>query len=177
MWNMFTAETSSIAPPLPRENTAVRKLTRQELEAAMQMEGLTPHQIAELRVATFDAAYGVFVGDELAHISCVVTAADEREDTPVGLAAHEAEITYCVTFPRFRGYGLYPLAIQTLCHTVRSHGIERVFMKTARHNASSQRGILKAGLRRCGNILVFYSPLLFGKVLIHRGFRRIIPMR
>lgn len=90
----------------------------------------------------------------------------------VKLRPGEAEITSAFTLPQFRARGLYPFAIRTLCALAGQRSLERVFMITHRENRASQRGILKAGLRRQGWIVRIVPPLApSGRGVILRGFR------
>jgi GNAT superfamily N-acetyltransferase len=119
-----------------------------------------------------DRAYGAFVNGSLAHVSWLVT----REIEPatgnvIGLREDEAEITACFTVPEFRGQGLYPVAIRQICEIARRAGFRTVFMKARPENVSSQRGVLKAGLKRIGTVYSWSSPLLPKGGVMLRGHR------
>jgi RimJ/RimL family protein N-acetyltransferase len=168
---VFSARIDGIELPPGNTGMECRKLNDAELAAATQLDGLTKEQIAEFQDAGFNGAYGVCCNGKLAHISWIVTRQDEREDTPVGLGDDEIEITYCVTLPEFRGRGLYPFAIRSLCSIAHGRGFKRVFMKTEESNLASQKGIQTAGLKPSGYILTFTAPYLFGHHLLRKDYR------
>jgi RimJ/RimL family protein N-acetyltransferase len=119
-----------------------------------------------------NAAWGLFVEGELAHVSWVLTPALQARlpFATLALAADEVELGNCVTLPRFKGRGLYPLAIALLSRQAFDAGARRVLMVTARHNAASARGIEKAGLATCGTAEQLWLPPL------HRvRLRRAVP--
>jgi RimJ/RimL family protein N-acetyltransferase len=112
------------------------------------------------------------VEGELAHVSWVLTPALQARlpFATLALAPDEVELGNCVTLPRFKGRGLYPLAIALLSRQAFDAGARRVLMVTARHNAASARGIEKAGLSACGTAERLWLPPL------HRvRLRRAVP--
>ena len=122
----------------------------------------------------FNDAFAVFRDRELAHIAWLISAEHDRvlQDRNVKLRAGEAEITHCLTLPEFRGQGLYPFAIRSLCQVAKERGIQRVFMITNVHNKASQRGIEKAGFTQCGKIVrSVFSFLPEGAAVTYRGHR------
>jgi ribosomal protein S18 acetylase RimI-like enzyme len=118
-------------------------------------------------------AYGVYIGDKLAHISWFLPPAAVALEQPVILRLDdgEAEITGCETLPEFRGRGLYPFAIQQIYQIAQDSGIRRIYMKTRKSNTSSQSGILKAGLHLTGVVTLVAPPEIFSKTFILRRFR------
>jgi RimJ/RimL family protein N-acetyltransferase len=108
------------------------------------------------------SAYAVHLNGHIAHISWVMTSELER-DYPiknVKLRAREVEITHCITLEEYRGMGLYPYAIRSICQLEAERGTRRVFMITNVRNKSSQRGMQKAGLTYCGRIIRLASSAL-----------------
>jgi RimJ/RimL family protein N-acetyltransferase len=172
-WLVFSALTSEFAYPQPIEGVGFRKLSDAELTTLPPTEELRTEQLERLQRMGFNGAYGVFWKGQLAHISWLITSEYEY---PRHLKLHkdEAEITASVTFPEFRGLGLYPFAIRTISRQARSCGIRRIFMKTSPINVASQRGMGKAGLRSHGKIFYFYLPYLSkNAILTLRGHRYI----
>jgi len=117
-------------------------------------------------------AYGVYVGDKLAHVSWFLPPAALALEHPAILPLDdgEAEITGCETVPEFRGRGLYAFAIQHIFHIARDSGIRRIYMKTRSDNTSSQAGILKAGLHLTGVVTVVTPPAFPWKTFVLRHF-------
>lgn len=129
-------------------------------------------QLERLRGFGAGRAYGVYVGDKLAHVSWLLppeTVALERPKF-LALQADEAEITGSETLPGYRGRKLYPFAIQQIVQVAHDSGIRRVLMKTRKENLPSQAGILKAGLRLSGEMTVITPPAIPGKMLMLRRF-------
>ena len=120
-------------------------------------------------------AYGVYVGDKLAHVSWLLPPAAVAIERPaiLPLGDGEAEITGCETLPEFRGRGLYAYAIQQIFTIAQDSGIRRICMKTLRDNASSQAGILKAGLHLTGVVTAVTPPAIPWKTFVVRRFRTV----
>jgi len=120
-------------------------------------------------------AYGVYIGDKLAHVSWLLPPAAAALERPKILPLNdgEAEITGCETLPEFRGRNLYAFAIQQIFRTARSSGIHRIFMKTRKDHSSSQSGILKAGLLPSGIVTVFTPPAIPSKSFVLRRLRTV----
>jgi hypothetical protein len=171
---VFSVATNEIARPAKLDGVICRKLSDEELQnLPSSSQELQQEQIERFSRLRFNGAYAVFCNNELAHISWLFLAKNEALQPPrlLRLAADEGEITACVTLPDFRGKGLYPFAIQSICEEARQRGIRRIFMKTKPNNVASQRGIRKAGLRPCGSVLE-YHPCFSSKLeLVWRGHR------
>ena len=61
-----------------------------------------------------------------------------------------AYIGRCETVPAWRGRGLYPLVLDTICRTLAAKGIARAGLTVAPDNAASIAGVKKAGFRQIG---------------------------
>lgn len=173
-WCVFSTTTSDISPVEIPEGTSFRKLADEELSTLGLATELREEQLQRMKTFGANTAYAVFVAGRIGHISWLVTDELERRQPPrfVGLETDEAEITGCVTLPDFRGQGLYPIAIRSLCQIARERGIQTVFMKTLPTNVASQRGIEKAGLRRHARIVQWVLPFQpHRQGLIIRGHR------
>lgn len=90
-----------------------------------------------------DAATGA-----LGHISWLYYNGDPNQTLRLG--ARECEIRFCLTFPEFRGRGIYPFALRAIQEYLRGRGFERCFICVTDDNRSSIRGIEKAGFRFTG---------------------------
>ena len=130
-------------------------------------------QLDRLRRFGISHAYGVYVGDKLAHVSWLLPPAAVALEHPaiLSLGDGEAEITACETLPEFRGRGLYAFAIQQIFQIAQDLGIRRIYMKTLRNNTSSQAGVLKAGLHLTGVLTVVTPPAIPWKTFVLRRFR------
>ncbi|HEX4749643.1 MAG TPA: GNAT family N-acetyltransferase [Bryobacteraceae bacterium] len=127
-------------------------------------------QLERLQRIGTSHAYGVYVGDELAHISWLMPASAVAMDDPIVLQLREdeMEITGCETLSGFRGRGIYPYAIQCLARIALEQGIRRIYMKTHESNTASERGILKAGLQPAGSVRIVQPPLLPSRTIVKR---------
>jgi ribosomal protein S18 acetylase RimI-like enzyme len=169
----YVARPADIPEPEMRPELRVERLDYTRLaELARQFPDAVRHHDRAKRLG-YSAAFGVFADGELAHISWLVLADDDARNTVrnVWVRPGEAEIGPCSTFPAHRGRGLYPFIIRELCRVAAERGIQHVFMITSSRNYSSQRGIEKAGFRRCGSIYRFVFPYLGERSLTLRGHR------
>lgn len=83
----------------------------------------------------------------IVHTSCVIPKCFKFPFLKVG----EYIIGPCVTVPEFRGQGLYGRALHSIVgHPVYQDGV--FYMSVNAHNASSIRGIEKAGFRLVGKV-------------------------
>lgn len=64
---------------------------------------------------------------------------------------NDYEIGPCFTYPEYRGQGYYPAMLRYICSSV---GYEKTvfYMIVDENNASSIKGIEKAGFKRCGSV-------------------------
>ena len=161
--------TISVAPP-PAE-IEVRKLTDEELRGVADDAdfGFSARKLDVIR----NTAYGLRVRGELAHIAWLIDAEQDRAQSVrnARLRDGEREITHCVTSGKFRGRGLYPLAIAHLCGEATRQGARQVIMITGCHNIASQRGIEKAGLRPCGTVVRLFLRIRPHVAITWRGRR------
>lgn len=171
-WKVFVVKTESVPTPSLPADISFRKLMDADLNK-IEPVVLRHEQLARSKALGFNGAYAVFVKGAIAHVSWLLTQEFDKVPPPlVALKRDEAEITACVTLPEYRGRGLYGIAIQSICQVAREQGIQRVFMKTKPSNTASQKGIQKAGLKACGQILQVIPPL-FPRLgcLVYRGHR------
>lgn len=70
----------------------------------------------------------------------------------IRLRSVDAEIKYCLTFPPFRGQGIYPKVLKAITQHLKEKGFRRVFICVHEDNLSSISGIEKAGFKRAGRI-------------------------
>lgn len=177
-WVVYALPTTAPLPDITAPADAkFQPLSDQELNAIP-----VDHDDPEFRHRQLDRlhrfgasyAYGVYVGNELAHISWLIPADALNPGEPdiLRLAKDEAEITACETLPSFRGKGLYSFAIQRIFQIARSTGIRQIYMKTRENNTASQSGILKAGLQQIGIVRVLTPPVMPHKNLVFRNLRK-----
>jgi RimJ/RimL family protein N-acetyltransferase len=117
-------------------------------------EALT-HVPWELRCDVYDGVSDFFVYREngtVGHISWLYYKDDPNR--LLRLADDECEIKFCLTFPGFRGQGLYPAALQAAQLYLKGQGYRRCFVCAKENNAPSIRGIEKAGFSRVGAVRV-----------------------
>jgi hypothetical protein len=99
-----------------------------------------------------------------------------KDDPPVlKLKEDEAEITGCETLANFRGKGIYSYAIRMMAEIAREQKIRYIFMKTRQDNVAAQRGILKAGLKQIGSVLLIHPPMAPSRSIIFRRLNPISP--
>lgn len=171
---VFSTPPGDITAPECDEQIKVTRLGDDELRALCAAKPEFHRQAERIDEFGFNDAFGLFVGGELAHVSWLVTPEHDRllPEREVMLREGEAEITHCHTAEAFRGKGIYPLAVRTLCQHAAASGVRRVFMVTHPQNAASLRGIEKAGLKPAGSIHRLRMPFLFkDRVLRWRGHR------
>ena len=69
-------------------------------------------------------------------------------------------ISNCLTFPAYRGQGLYPLVLRASLQHLAAQGFSRAIITCAPDNIASVRGIEKAGFRRVKTI---HSLIIFAR--------------
>ena len=69
-------------------------------------------------------------------------------------------ISNCLTFPAYRGQGLYPLVLRATLRHLAAQGYSRAIITCAPDNIASVRGIEKAGFRRVKTI---HSLIIFAR--------------
>lgn len=151
-----------------------RKLTDECLNTYCAAGSEMERQRERFMELGYNDAYGAFLGDELAHVSWLVSAAHDvcSPIRDVKLRPGEMEITHCQTARAYRGKGIYPAMIRFLTEQARLAGVRRLFMVTDPLNEASKKGILKGGLHACGTITRIRCPFVFGeKAARFRGYR------
>jgi RimJ/RimL family protein N-acetyltransferase len=107
----------------------------------------------ELMCDVYDGVKDFFVfrdagNGALGHISWLYYNGDPNQTLTLG--DRECEIRFCLTFPEFRGRGLYPAALRAIQRHLRERGFERCFICVRDDNRRSIRGIEKSGFRFAG---------------------------
>lgn len=161
------------APPLPDGYRFAPMSLEEVLELQNNADEMAPYA-RRFRERTFCDAWGVWIDGELAHVSWMIPHEHDVQ-LPVRnlrLRKGEAEITHAITPIRFRGRGLFPLAIQQLMEVARERGYSTVWAIAAESNVASQRAIMKAGFARHGDIYRWIFDYLPGApYLTWRGHR------
>ncbi len=70
----------------------------------------------------------------------------------------DAYIYDCATLPDHRGHGYYPALLQLMAAELGRGGWQRVWIGTAPGNFVSQRGILRAGFTKVGDMQLAHRP-------------------
>lgn len=96
------------------------------------------------------ACYGAFIDDRLAHTSWV-TDRDSISIDEIGesleLEDGECCVFDCNTLPQYRGRGAYPRTLMHIAKIKQVSGYRSMYVYTLSYNASSIRGIEKAGFK------------------------------
>ena len=93
--------------------------------------------------------YYIIQDGEIAHTSYLIP---KCHKFPF-LSSDDYEIGPCATHPQYRGRGLYPCVLNHICRTVGNEN-SVFYMIVDEGNASSVRGIEKAGFERCGSVRI-----------------------
>lgn len=172
---VYSARPEQVDAPENREGVVFRKLSDEELANLAAEDAELAKQMGRWEEVGANHAYGVFCEGRLAHVSWLIGWEEDRR-LPVRLVRlepGESEITTCYTVKRFRGRGLYPFAIRSLCQVARERGMQRIYMITGVKNHASRRGIEKGGLKPCGKVFRLVFPLFpHAEGWIWRGHRR-----
>lgn len=91
----------------------------------------------------------VSVDDKLVHTSYVVPKCYKFDF----LGKNDYEIGPCFTYPEYRGQGIYPNILRTICQQIGSDDTT-FYMIVDEENKPSIRGIEKAGFIKCGSVKV-----------------------
>lgn len=168
---LFGWAPEEMAPFEVRADLDIRKLTREDLCMLTCGNGRFAEQARLYHaIRGIDTAYGVYMGNELVHMSWVYTAAEYSMEPFQRLALEdcEVEIVNCFTLEKYRGLGIYSYMIQFLSNLQFQNGVERVYMMADHKNYASQRGIIKAGLKRLGRITYIRIPASSNKSIYYR---------
>ena len=163
-WEMYSL--SSEPEPVgsrPGADFELRQLAESDYNFLEQQGGRFAEQ-AKLyyRDRGISTAYGLYVKEELAHVSWVYTAEEYAKESvaQIRLGPEDAEITNCYTLDKFRGRNLYACALQHIAIDLLRLGKTRIITKVERKNIASKRGIVKAGFRRDGSVVLLELPAL-----------------
>ena len=170
---VFSARADDVASRSEPEGVTFRQLTAAEVRALTPVDEDISDAMERCGYVADTAAFGAFYNGAFAHISWMIAGGPDSDSIKpprlVGLRPGEAEITYCVTLPEYRGRQIYPFVISRLFQEARARGIREIFMVTRSGNVASQHGILKAGLNRLrGRILYLH---IYRAHLLFRAFR------
>nr|WP_315853138.1 GNAT family N-acetyltransferase [Bythopirellula goksoeyrii] len=170
-FSIYAIDTEAVRPPEVQIGLTFQALSPDDLRSiTVSDSSFRARQCSRLDRFGKSYAYGVYVDDQLAHISWLLPANAMQKDPPQVIKAQpdEAEITACETLPEFRGQGIYGMAIRNLILVARSQGVRRVLMKTKVEYKPSHRGIEKAGLERTGSAILFSFPLIHRTIIWRR---------
>ena len=131
-----------------RIDSRITKGRAADLVAARAMRNPVPW---ELQCDEYDGVRDFFVHIEdgtLGHISWLYYKDDPNRI--LRLEEGDCEIKFCLTFPEFRGKGIYPAALHSIQRYLRERGCVRCFICVKADNIASIRGIEKAGFTSVG---------------------------
>lgn len=171
---LFGCNPGEIPPFKLRADLDTRKMTTEGLSALAYGNGRFADQARLYHVKRgIDTAYGVYVNEELVHMSWVYTAAEyAKEPFPrLVLEEGEVEIVNCFTLDKCRGLGIYPYMIQFLSNLQFQNGVKRVYMMANCKNEASQRGIIKAGLKVLGRVTYIRIPASSSKSIYYHRYQ------
>jgi RimJ/RimL family protein N-acetyltransferase len=117
--------------------------------------GETLERFPGIQCDLYDGVRDFFLYKEkgnIGHISWVYHKNDPNRILRLG--EKECEVKFCLTFPEYRGKGLYPAVLQTIQRYLRERGYRRCFICVKDDNTASIRGIEKAGFRIAGTTYV-----------------------
>lgn len=157
-----------------RSDLHIRKLNHEDFFNLTSGKGRFSEQARLYYVKRgIDTAYGVYLNEELVHMSWVYTASEYSKEPfqRLTLKDHEVEIVNCFTLEKCRGLGVYPYMIQFLSNLLFQSGIERIYMMADHKNFASQRGITKAGLKQLGQIIYIRIPATSSKSVYYRRYQ------
>lgn len=109
----------------------------------------------ELQCDLYDGVKDFFLyreSETIEHISWLYYKEDPNRILRLG--EKECEIKFCLTFPGFRGRGLYPAALQAIQRYLKEQGYHRCFICVKDGNLPSIRGIEKSGFHLAGRMHV-----------------------
>lgn len=179
-FDVFRIDADKVTELHSQSTLMLHRLSADELRRYAESEPWVASHAERAKRETPERIVGLFEGDRLVHIAWVHNAATDRtlQARTLRVREGEAEITNCETAPSARGRGYYPMAISSVCRDlVAETDVRRIFMITSVRNASSRRGIEKAGLRHTGRITRLRLPWLSSRAgYIYRRVRRHGPL-
>lgn len=171
---VFAREAAAVPKAEARPELTLVKLDNDRLRQLCAAYPEFHRQAERLDELPYNDAWGVLMGDELVHVSWMVTPEHDRvtSERNLKLREGEVEITHCHTAEAHRGKGIYPHVIRELSHQAAKQGFKRVLMITHHTNTASQQGMIKAGLKQAGMVSQLRSPFVSESPLaIWRGHR------
>jgi hypothetical protein len=108
--------------------------------------------LVRTRVANQAIVFCIFISNRLVHRSWVSTCRDADIDPIAPHLDYEASayIGDCLTWPEYRGLGLYPFTLSVICRALKSKGFPKAMLTVAPDNKSSIFGVTKAGFQQVG---------------------------
>ena len=147
----------------------IRKGTLEDLTNLHQNRPCLPWEFSCHKIDNVRDFFISSSDSELQHISWIYYKGDPNRI--IRLREDEAEIKYCLTFDTFRGQGIYPSVLQSICQYLATSGYNRIFIAVDARNLPSIRGIQKAGFERTEAIrLVKVFGLQISKKYSSGGF-------
>ena len=148
---------AELTPKIPCTTLKIVATTHELEELLVQGFNINPYfNMEELkrRINKGMILFCVFVGKNLAHRSFVALNRKANVDpvlsTSITNWQNEASIGPCTTLSEDRGLNLYPYTLFQICRYLQGENKQNAKITTSKQNASSIRGIERAGFKICG---------------------------
>ncbi len=130
------------------------------VQQAMQASGDYPADVVVSRLQDGRHPFVVEEDDRVVSYGWVALSGDNVGDMglSIRLRSHHAYIYDCATHPSYRGRGLYPALLRVMAADLGRGGWSCVWIGTAPGNFTSQRGIVRAGFQRLGDMNLLRRP-------------------
>jgi len=152
---VFVADAQDIASPVwPEDELPVRFTPRQPLapDLRRQLAALPVESAAYLRAVEHGEAQGVVVCVAGRIVHCAFLMFGNKTACLLGFGKDIALLGNAFTVKDYRGKGCQMRSLRERTAMARDAGIARVLSETSPDNDASQRGLIKAGLRRLGPV-------------------------
>lgn len=126
-----------------------------EVNELIQLDIQEKNASWEFKCHDYDGVSDFFIAkneEGIQHISWIYYAGDHNRI--LVLDDKSAEIKYCLTMPKWRGFGIYPVVLYSIQNYLFTNGFERVYICVHEENYSSIRGIEKAKFQFAGKVLL-----------------------
>ena len=130
------------------------------LRDAMDATGTYAGDEVQTRLSSGRLPYVVEKDGLVASYGWVALSAEPIGDLGIAfqLEPGEAYIYDCATRPAYRGRGFYPALLRYIARDLGRAGLRRAWIGTAPGNATSQRGIVRAGFTKVADVNVEREP-------------------
>ena len=158
MGTFWTLPLSEVVPAAvaPRVPATFEQIGPEAAGALAQAMGLEDPAPALARFSTGRRCYIARVAGALVAYGWV--SFEEEGIGELGLSLHlqpgEAYIWDCATLPPYRGQWLYPALLTHIIGTLRSEGLQRLWIGASHENVPSHKGMQRAGFQPVADLLL-----------------------